>query len=61
VTYINNTYKHVRVIGEGYDLAFAVWCTMDHELYDMKVRRQPQSYPICNHTSIRDAGLTFAK
>ncbi|KAF3000480.1 hypothetical protein E8E14_002677 [Neopestalotiopsis sp. 37M] len=36
MTYINNTYKHVRVIGEGYDLAFAVWCTMDHELYNMK-------------------------
>ncbi|KAF1947425.1 arylsulfatase precursor [Clathrospora elynae] len=31
----NNTYKTVRVIGEQYDLAYAVWCTNDHELYDM--------------------------
>lgn len=38
MSYGNNTWKQVRVIGEGYDLAFAVWCTMDHELYDMKVR-----------------------
>ncbi|KAJ4410039.1 hypothetical protein N0V91_002048 [Didymella pomorum] len=30
-----NTYKHVRVIGDGYDLAYAVWCTNEHELYDM--------------------------
>jgi N-acetylglucosamine-6-sulfatase len=36
-SFLNNTFKHVRVIGDGYDLAFAVWCTMDHELYDMKV------------------------
>ncbi|OSS48837.1 hypothetical protein B5807_06901 [Epicoccum nigrum] len=31
----NNTYKHVRVVGEDYDLAYAVWCTNEHELYDM--------------------------
>ncbi|KAF1979153.1 arylsulfatase precursor [Bimuria novae-zelandiae CBS 107.79] len=31
----NNTHKHVRVIGEDYDLAYAVWCTNEHELYDM--------------------------
>ncbi|KAF1844222.1 arylsulfatase precursor [Cucurbitaria berberidis CBS 394.84] len=31
----NNTYKTVRVIGEEYDLAYSVWCTNDHELYDM--------------------------
>ncbi|KAI4598774.1 hypothetical protein KJ359_002666 [Pestalotiopsis sp. 9143b] len=36
LSYGNNTYKHVRVIGDGYNLAFAVWCTMDHELYNMK-------------------------
>lgn len=31
----NNTYKTVRVIGEQYDLAYTVWCTNEHELYDM--------------------------
>ena len=33
----NNTYKTVRVVGEEYDLSYTVWCTNDHELYDMKV------------------------
>jgi N-acetylglucosamine-6-sulfatase len=33
----NNTYKHVRVVGEQYDLAYAVWCTNEHELYDTTV------------------------
>ncbi|KAF1922711.1 arylsulfatase precursor [Didymella exigua CBS 183.55] len=34
-TFPENTYKHVRVVGEAYDLAYAVWCTNEHELYDM--------------------------
>lgn len=33
----NNTYKTVRVIGETYDLSYTVWCTNEHELYDMAV------------------------
>ncbi|KAI1848573.1 hypothetical protein JX265_011573 [Neoarthrinium moseri] len=32
---LNNTWKSVRIIGEGYDLAYVVWCTNEHELYDM--------------------------
>jgi len=36
--WVNNTYKTVRVVGEEYDLAYTVWCTNDHELYDMTVR-----------------------
>ncbi|KAI6784677.1 uncharacterized protein J7T54_006723 [Emericellopsis cladophorae] len=32
----NNTYKAVRVIGEGYSLYYAVWCTNETELYDLK-------------------------
>ncbi|CAI4212298.1 unnamed protein product [Parascedosporium putredinis] len=31
----NNTYKAIRVIGEGYSLYYSVWCTNEHELYDM--------------------------
>ncbi|TEA13853.1 Arylsulfatase [Colletotrichum sidae] len=31
----NNTYKALRVVGEGYNLYYAVWCTNEHELYDM--------------------------
>ncbi|PKS08523.1 hypothetical protein jhhlp_004908 [Lomentospora prolificans] len=31
----NNTYKAIRVVGEGYNLYYSVWCTNEHELYDM--------------------------
>lgn len=34
---LNNTYKAVRIIGEGYDLYYSVWCNNEHELYDIKV------------------------
>jgi hypothetical protein len=38
VTWKNHTtYKSLRVVGSGYDLAYTVWCTMDHELYDLIV------------------------
>jgi hypothetical protein len=37
----NNTYKALRVVGgeEGnrYNLYYSVWCTNEHELYDMTV------------------------
>ncbi|KAJ5902580.1 hypothetical protein N7495_003108 [Penicillium taxi] len=31
----NNTYKSLRLLGEGYDLYYSVWCTNEHELYDL--------------------------
>lgn len=33
--YENHTYKAVRVIGEGYSFLYTVWCSGEHELYDM--------------------------
>lgn len=33
----NNTYKAVRVISENYNFYYAVWCTNEAELYDLKV------------------------
>lgn len=33
----NNTYKAVRVISEEYNIYYAVWCTNEAELYDLKV------------------------
>lgn len=33
----NNTYKALRVIGDSYNLFYSVWCTNEHELYDMTV------------------------
>ncbi|OAL18221.1 hypothetical protein AYO22_10799 [Fonsecaea multimorphosa] len=35
VLYPNHTYKALRVIGDGYDLLYTVWCSNEHELYDM--------------------------
>ncbi|KAF2258996.1 arylsulfatase-like protein [Lojkania enalia] len=32
----NNTYKALRVISKDYNFYYAVWCTNEHELYDMK-------------------------
>ncbi|KAE8149097.1 alkaline-phosphatase-like protein [Aspergillus avenaceus] len=31
----NNTYKSARILGEGYNLYYSVWCNGDHELYDL--------------------------
>ncbi|KAF7550645.1 hypothetical protein G7Z17_g5585 [Cylindrodendrum hubeiense] len=31
----NNTYKAIRVIGEEYNLYYAVWCTNETEFYDL--------------------------
>lgn len=33
----NNTYKAIRVVGEEYNLYYSIWCSNDHELYDMTV------------------------
>ncbi|KIW99013.1 uncharacterized protein Z519_00676 [Cladophialophora bantiana CBS 173.52] len=35
ILYPNHTYKALRVIGNGYDLLYTVWCSNEHELYDM--------------------------
>jgi N-acetylglucosamine-6-sulfatase len=33
----NHTYKALRIIGEGYNLRYTVWCNGEHELYDLQV------------------------
>jgi arylsulfatase A-like enzyme len=33
----NNTYKAVRVIGKNYNLYYSVWCSGEHQLYDLTV------------------------
>ncbi|EXJ60406.1 hypothetical protein A1O7_04558 [Cladophialophora yegresii CBS 114405] len=35
VLYPNHTYKALRLHGDGYDLLYTVWCSNEHELYDM--------------------------
>ncbi|KFA79191.1 hypothetical protein S40288_02392, partial [Stachybotrys chartarum IBT 40288] len=31
----NNTFKTLRLIGPSYNLLYSVWCTNEHELYDL--------------------------
>ncbi|KAL1988641.1 hypothetical protein VTN96DRAFT_8341 [Rasamsonia emersonii] len=33
----NNTYKGLRIHGSGYDLYYSVWCSGEHELYDLTI------------------------
>ena len=33
----NNTYKALRIIGDGYNLLYTVWCFGDKEFYDLNV------------------------
>lgn len=34
---LNSTYKALRIIGEGYNFYYSVWCNNEHELYDLTV------------------------
>ncbi|KAF2864022.1 arylsulfatase [Piedraia hortae CBS 480.64] len=33
--FANNSYKALRIVGDGYNLLYTVWCTGEHELYEM--------------------------
>lgn len=35
VLYPNHTYKALRIIAPGYSLLYTVWCSGEHELYDL--------------------------
>lgn len=37
----NNTYKSLRVISKEYNLYYSVWCSNEHELYDLNVGSHP--------------------
>lgn len=45
----NNTYKAVRIVGHKYSLYYSVWCTNEHELYDLTVslKLSPPGYFLC--------------
>lgn len=36
---LNNTYKALRVASDSWDLYYSVWCSGEHELYDLKVSK----------------------
>jgi N-acetylglucosamine-6-sulfatase len=42
----NHTYKTLRIIGEGYSYRYTVWCSGEHELYDLQVRFSPPHHPL---------------
>jgi arylsulfatase A-like enzyme len=33
----NNTYKALRIVSDSWNLYYSVWCTNEHELYDLEV------------------------
>lgn len=33
----NNTYKALRIVSDTWNLYYSVWCTNEHELYDLKI------------------------
>ncbi|KAM3422102.1 Arylsulfatase [Cercospora zeina] len=35
ILYPNHTYKALRVIGQGYSLLYTIWCSGEHELYNL--------------------------
>ena len=41
---LNNTYKAIRVVGKAYNLYYSVWCTNEHELYDLTVSASPPRF-----------------
>jgi N-acetylglucosamine-6-sulfatase len=53
-SFANNTYKTVRVVGEEYDLSYTVWCTNEHELYDMS-NDQFQLQNLLSSSPVNDA------
>ncbi|KAF2214407.1 hypothetical protein CERZMDRAFT_37524 [Cercospora zeae-maydis SCOH1-5] len=35
ILYPNHTYKALRIIGQGYSLLYTIWCSGEHELYNL--------------------------
>jgi arylsulfatase A-like enzyme len=39
--FANNTYKALRIVSDSWNLYYSVWCTNEHELYDLNVSKKP--------------------
>lgn len=52
-----NTYKALRVIGEDYSLSYTVWCTHEHELYDMSADPGQMINLLGGHEKNRTSGV----
>ena len=56
--YLNHTYKALRIIGRDYNLLYTVWCSGEHELYDVNADPyQADNLYYTNHS----AGIGFAE
>ena len=53
----NNTYKSVRLINDDYDIAYTVWCSNEHELYDMKADPYQMNNIYSGHTDDKIFGF----
>ncbi|KAI4601038.1 hypothetical protein KJ359_012225 [Pestalotiopsis sp. 9143b] len=58
-TLANNTYKHLRVVSEAFDLSYTVWCSNEHELFDFKT--DPYQSKNLYNQSAPIAGVNAAK
>ena len=52
---INTTYKALRIIGQDYNYYYSVWCTNQHELYDMAADPGQMNNLYQNYTSSLEA------
>lgn len=61
----NNTYKTVRIISDDYDLSYTVWCSNEHELYDMKTDPHQMHNLLhgnwSNHPEVEVSGFEISK
>ncbi|CZR65148.1 related to sulfatases [Phialocephala subalpina] len=60
----NNTYKAIRILGPGYNLYYSIWCTNEHELYDMDVDPEQMNNLLSSSSSSSEAliaGLPIRK
>ncbi|KHO00417.1 arylsulfatase precursor [Metarhizium album ARSEF 1941] len=58
-----NTYKTLRVVGKSYDFMYGVWCTDEHQLYDMRAdpHQMNNLYGIQGNTSGYDVAALTAR
>ena len=54
----NDTYKGLRIIGDSYNVYYSVWCTNEHELYDMVADNYQTTNMLPNTLSITQVSST---
>lgn len=54
----NNTYKGLRIVAAGYNIYYSVWCTNEHELYDMSMDEYQMNNLLSDIRDISDVSET---